>query len=942
MKQNKLLFLSALTFCVICVFALSIPVGQHSLLRKKVSEKEAIASEKYRFKADTDSVFIPPSGFRPPALLVKKQEGDTASSPMKISSCSISIQVVGGISQTTLELSFYNDLNRQLEGEFCFPLGQGQRVSGFALETNGQMRAGVVVGKKEGRQIFESIVRRRIDPGLLEWTAGNTFRARVFPIPAKGNKRIRITFESELIAVKGGLVYFLPVNYHQLIDDFSLHAEVIRQTVKPEPYGKDITTLEFSSWNNSWVASKKMQHYQANAPLVFEIPETEKTPKVFTEKCTGDSSWFSFTVDPGRLRQTKKAPSRICILWDVSGSGRKRDLHKELNLLDTYFQFVQHASLRLVTFSNEINSDQEFNLDKGNWTAMHQVIDSLDYDGGTQLGALDLNKYACDEFILFSDGLSNFGAEELIPGSAPVIVISTSQTADYEKLQYVALQTNGQFINGLTCTPADAKQSMETLPYRFLSASFNNQVISQVYPSLPAEAGRSMTFSGIIKGNEGEITLHFGFGNETVTTQKITVSRSEGMEVGDQAKGIIAGLWAGKKISELESQPEKNKSEITILGKAYSVVSRYTSLLVLDRIEDYVQYRVMPPEGDLRKLYQTALKEEVQEKQKTEKDHMEMVVRDFKERVEWWKTDYKPVIRKEKAARFEGDASGYSIADSARGGTLTYSFSTGASSGAMNVTSTNETQANNLTPGTYAVQADDIHGEAEGKADKKSEEKINSVYNKPKSEINLKTWDPQTPYMTALKTAPKGAMLKTYRKLRQNYGDSPSFFMDASDFVAREGDPRAALRILTNLAELKAEDHQALRVLAHRLEQQGYLNLAILTFRKIQTIRSEEPQSYRDLGLALAANKEYPEAILWLSRVVNRKWDSRFPRIESLVACEINHILGVCGDKYKADSLDPRLIAAMPVDVRVVINWDSDNCDLDLWTTDPYKELCMY
>jgi hypothetical protein len=33
----------------------------------------------------------------------------------------------------------------------------------------------------------------------------------------------------------------------------------------------------------------------------------------------------------------------------------------------------------------------------------------VEYDGGTQLGILDLQKYSCDEFLLFSDGISNFG-----------------------------------------------------------------------------------------------------------------------------------------------------------------------------------------------------------------------------------------------------------------------------------------------------------------------------------------------------------------------------------------------------------------------------------------------------------------------------------------------------------------------------------------------------
>lgn len=32
----------------------------------------------------------------------------------------------------------------------------------------------------------------------------------------------------------------------------------------------------------------------------------------------------------------------------------------------------------------------------------------------------------------------------------------------------------------------------------------------------------------------------------------------------------------------------------------------------------------------------------------------------------------------------------------------------------------------------------------------------------------------------------------------------------------------------------------------------------------------------------------------------------------------------------------------MPVDIRIVLNWDTDNSDMDLWVTDPYDEKCYY
>src|SRR5439155_26194981 len=47
-----------------------------------------------------------------------------------------------------------------------------------------------------------TILRERKDPGLLEWSGGNIFKARVFPIPPSGEKRIKIVY-TQVLPLKG-------------------------------------------------------------------------------------------------------------------------------------------------------------------------------------------------------------------------------------------------------------------------------------------------------------------------------------------------------------------------------------------------------------------------------------------------------------------------------------------------------------------------------------------------------------------------------------------------------------------------------------------------------------------------------------------------------------------------------------------------------------------
>ena len=123
---------------------------------------------------------------------------DKITEPIVISDLHISVFVLENIATTTMEMRFYNDNDRIMEGEFNFPLAQGVSVARFALDVNGTMREGVAVEKEKATQAFEAVTRRNVDPGIVEITKGNNIKARVYPIPAKGYKKAIIAYEQEI------------------------------------------------------------------------------------------------------------------------------------------------------------------------------------------------------------------------------------------------------------------------------------------------------------------------------------------------------------------------------------------------------------------------------------------------------------------------------------------------------------------------------------------------------------------------------------------------------------------------------------------------------------------------------------------------------------------------------------------------------------------------
>ncbi|MBC8347093.1 MAG: hypothetical protein H8E24_00535, partial [Verrucomicrobia bacterium] len=171
--------------------------------------------------------------------------------PLRMDELTIDVKVVANLAVTTISMNFHNDLDRVLEGRLNFPLGEGQTVSRFAMTVNGKLREGVVVEKAKGRQVFESIVRRGIDPGLLEWTKGNVFKARVYPIPAKGDKRIVIAYEQELKDTGKGFLYSLPLHFKAKVDRFHLRAEVFKQDFAPHLGSNELANLRLAKSNES-------------------------------------------------------------------------------------------------------------------------------------------------------------------------------------------------------------------------------------------------------------------------------------------------------------------------------------------------------------------------------------------------------------------------------------------------------------------------------------------------------------------------------------------------------------------------------------------------------------------------------------------------------------------------------------------------------------------
>jgi len=846
-----------------------------------------------------------------------KVRGQYNANPMQLQELSMDILVMGQTAVTTMEMTFYNPNDRVMEGEFEFPLSNGQEVSRFALDIDGKLREGVVVDKALGRQAFEDIARRNVDPGLLEKTEGNNFRARVYPMPAQGVRRILIAFEQELSQRDGRDFYFLPIASGVKLKHFKLRTEVVSRMVKADI--ENTLQLNFGQSRNSYISEVKKDNYTLDKNIGLTFPKIDKPQLLTASKGTDSYLYGNIALGKQSLREKEK-PKRIGILWDCSSSSQKRDFAKEFALLDAYFKEIKEVKVALTTFHIRSSAAIPFKVENGNWQELRQYLEKLMYDGATDPQAM-LFPPESDEYFLFSDGIFNFRDKNFdftrLIGQlhAPVNVVCSQLVANMDKLQYLSGATGGSFINLNTQEVSQAVKALQYQAFQVLDYKVKKGNVVNLYPQKGTLVGENFTFSGYLNSEDATLVVSLGYPNKVIVEKELTFSKNTAAS--DEEFALLRRVWAEKKIAQLRREGAESKA-IDVVGRRYGIVTEGNSLIVLETVEDYVRYQITPPK-ELEQEYNKLSSEINSEKMEEQKQALELVIELSKEQTSWWQTSYP--IKKKNTKKNEEIAEYNNAAEVLR-----------------DVSYDDAKMADMGTAG-YDIIAD--NSAQQMKMDLAEPVARTLGYEPPQARIVLNAYDPDTPYLKVMEYTDPAKAIETYHKLKKEYGQTPSFYVDVADYFFKKGDLTQAVLVVSNLAELNLEDAQLLRVLGYKLSSYKAYKEAIEVFRKVVAIREEEPQSYRDLGLALAEDKQYQEAVETLYKVVKNAWDERFGDVQLVTMNDINSL--VARHKgIKTNFMDKRLLKSEPVDIRVVLSWDTDNCDMDLWVTDPTDEKCFF
>jgi hypothetical protein len=1002
---------------------------------------------------------------------------NTASGAVELKELSIDVKASGNYATTTLEMKFFNDNERVLEGNLELPLPEAAYVVGFSMDMNGVWRDAVIVEKQKARQTFESIERRGVDPALLEKNEGNVFSVRVFPIPINGYKSVRITYEEKLTPQRE---YLLPLHFPQTLNRFTLKAMVLNESEMPVLANNEIQDVSFSGSNGAFAVNKSWEKVKANRDFGFKLM-TENKERLFVETDKQDKGLHFFQTQwcINLQPQQKVAPQSLCILWDVSESSKGRNTEKDLAVIRSYVSNLRNVKVIVATFSVVLHKIKPFEIVNGNCDELIAFLRQGIPDGATQLGSLDLKRFDVDEFILSSDGITTIGNGTITDLSRPINILQSSKTANTVVLQAIAEKSGGQYLNLNTLSEQKATAALQSQTMRVVRVSTTGKV--EVNEPTAIETGCFKIF-GRLNGDAGKIKIEVGYGNHVVETRELEVLASQAKD----CNGIVVRQCGNNEINRLLKDKAVNKDKIIALSKRFSIVTDYTSMLILDRLQDYIQYNIEPP-TELKAAYDSVMKVNGKTSTKTEKEKLESLERMAKDCRNFHAIDFDAKLKAQKRLEEErlrmsqnSKASNSStpvfsewIDTTSRQGTgkisilLLDEIGEGLVSAPINIIDARGANTgvgctadfdgkavlDNLLPGKYSLkcsyigytmkivkdvvvkpgvnthvnvrlepeanslgevqvvsyrvplvergsttmssttthrsvenlatqsvsdlasstagvyQEDDAQGiSIRGGREDATVYYINGrkVIGRPNVRAQSYLWtsedvadfndvvavqdtqkhirlnvSKQTFYDLLLDSR-TGSVYENYLRFKPIYGQEVAYFIDAADILRDKGQNAEALRVLSSIAEIRTENHALLRILAHRLEQIGEQKLAVQLFEKIAQLRGEDPQSFRDLALALEKDGRYDEAVEQFIKVLKGNWDGRFPEIEKIVLNELNHLLSAHPNIAAAKKVDKAWIVPVVYKARVVLTWDTDNCDIDLWVTEPNGEKCFY
>lgn len=541
----------------------------------------------------------------------------------------VRVTVNNGVAVTRVNQVFRNKEGRAVEALYTFPVPKGASVANFSMWINGKEMTGEVVEKERARQIYNSYKPQKRDPGLLEQVDFRTFEMRVFPIAPNGDQRVQVEYYQELDADHDWFRYVYPLatTTRPQADTRTTGRFAIAFEAKSEV---PIAAVESPSHSNDFVvATHGADHVQASLErkggrldrdVVIDLHAAR--PKtgidVVTSRAGREDGYFLLSLTAGE--DLAKLDTGMDYVFVLDSSGSMGDDGKLAISKESVLAFLRtlDADDRFEVMTFNVQPYPLFSaLRAPDASALEQAGSFLNTQtarGGTVLNPAMTTAYKYGgpdrplNVVVLSDGLAEQrDRAELLqliqnrPRNARVFCIGVGNDVNRPLLEQMA-EDSGGLAAFLSRTDNFDRQAQAFRRKLMRPAASGVQIAIQGVETYDLEPA---VLPDLHHGVPVRIYGRYrGSGRAKVSVKAdvrgAPLRQTADLEFpGDDPRNPeIERMWAWKRVDRLLKTADRAGSrapvtaEIVALGEAYSIVTEYTSFLVLENDDEYRRWKI--------------------------------------------------------------------------------------------------------------------------------------------------------------------------------------------------------------------------------------------------------------------------------------------------------------------------------------------------------------
>ena len=541
---------------------------------------------------------------------------------LPISSIKIDTKIQSQVATTHVEQVFRNDNDFMMEGTYLFPIPESASIAEFAIWDGDRRLVGEVRSKEEARRIYDEIVRRQRDPGLLEYAGKDLFQASIFPILPHADKKLEITYTQVVHAESGTVAYRYPLGTGRQITQVGSVAgrveveskDPLRNVYSPT----HIIDVKRNTDRKSVVSfeterGKELQDFQ----LFYTISKDDFGLTLLTHREPGRDGYFLLMISPkDDWSEQEYSAKDVVFVVDTSGSmAEEGKMEKARSALLYGIRILRPQDrFNVISFAGE-----EHLMETGLIAADEQgrqrgetFVKALRPVGGTNINQsllASLRQFSESDrpkiLVFMTDGLPTVDETNI---SKIIDNVHKATRSGIRLFSFgVGYDVNTALLdkiasdNGGMSDYVEPKEDLEVKVSNFFS-KVNYPVLTDLNLDLGGVKTDLMYPRGIpdvFRGSQVTLIGRYSNPNDLASIRLKLSGKSAGsmrsyeyqnlrFPLREEANDYLPRLWATRRVGWLMEQVRTNgeqrelRDEIVDLGTRYGIVTPYTSYLALE------------------------------------------------------------------------------------------------------------------------------------------------------------------------------------------------------------------------------------------------------------------------------------------------------------------------------------------------------------------------